>query len=108
MTKHDDEWNVYNGIKDSDFIKRDIGQEILDSVEAIKASDQQVGGNHYKDMAIQPHYFCHVNDLGSMESNIVKYACRHHQKGGRKDVEKIIHYAQLLLEWEYGKEHDKS
>ena len=67
-------------------------------------SSRQVGGDHYKSMKIQPHYFCHVNKLGALESNIVKYACRHHQKGGRADVEKIIHYAQLLLEWEYATE----
>ena len=73
----------------------------------MRASEYQVAGNHYKSMAIQPHYFCHKNRLGALESNLVKYACRHHQKGGREDVEKIIHYAQLLLEWEYGVSDEK-
>ena len=61
----------------------------------------QVGGNHYKDMAIQPTEYCQKNELNFCEANIVKYASRHKLKNGREDVEKIIHYAQLILEMEY-------
>lgn len=68
----------------------------------IRAVDRQVGGNHYKDMPIQPHYFCHVNKLGPLESNVIKYICRHHQKGEEIDLEKAKHYIDLLMEWEYG------
>jgi len=32
---------------------------------------------------------------------VVKYVCRHRSKNGRQDIEKAIHYLQLLLEWEY-------
>lgn len=67
-----------------------------------KASDTQVGGYHYKDFAIQPAIFCQRNKLGCMESAIVKYACRHQDKNGAEDIKKIIHYAQWLLEEEYG------
>lgn len=38
---------------------------------------------------------------------IIKYACRHGRKngeGGVKDVKKIIHYAELLLELDYANE----
>ena len=69
-----------------------------------KPSAKQVGGDHYKDMTIQPAYFSHVNKLGALESNVVKYTCRHHQKGGLKDLEKARHYIDLLIEWEYGEE----
>lgn len=61
----------------------------------------QVGGQHYKSKAIQPVVYNHANKLGFMEGNIVKYATRHAEKGGRSDVLKIIHYGQLLLELEY-------
>jgi len=71
-------------------------------VEKQPALDTQVGGNHYKDMAIQPVEFIMANNLNYCEANIVKYACRHAAKGGAEDVKKIIHYAQLLLEVEYG------
>lgn len=66
-----------------------------------KPSETQVGGDHYKDMAIQPHYFCHVNKLGALESNVVKYVCRHSTKGGKADLLKAKHYIELLLEWQY-------
>ena len=68
----------------------------------MKASDRQIGGSHYKDFAVQPSYFCHVNELNWLESNAIKYVCRHRAKHGRQDIEKAIHYLQLLLEWEYG------
>jgi hypothetical protein len=36
---------------------------------------------------------------------VVKYITRHKTKGeGRKDIEKVIHYAELILELKYGKE----
>ena len=66
-----------------------------------RALDTQVGGGHYKDCKIQPIEFIVANNLGYCEANIVKYATRHKLKGGRQDIEKVIHYAQLLLEMEY-------
>lgn len=66
--------------------------------------DVQVGGEHYKDMPIQPVEFIQRNGLRCCEANIVKYACRHRMKGGKEDVKKIIHYAKLLLELEYNED----
>ncbi len=68
-----------------------------------RGSDRQVGGSHYKDFAIQPSHYIRRNKLGWYEGNIVKYISRHAAKGGRLDVEKVIHYAELLLE-EYDNE----
>lgn len=62
------------------------------------ASDKQVGGDHYRTMKVQPSHYIRANNLGWYEGNIVKYISRHAAKGGRIDVEKVIHYAQLLLE----------
>ena len=67
----------------------------------VKQIDKQIGGDHYKSMEIQPIVFCQANELNACESNIVKYACRHKQKGHREDLLKVIHYAQLLIELEY-------
>ena len=66
-----------------------------------KATDQQVGGEHYQ-LPIQPIEYIHKNGLNFMEGNIVKYATRHKNKNGAEDLRKVIHYAQLLLELEYG------
>lgn len=67
-----------------------------------KASERQVGGDHYRKMKIQPGYFCQVNQLGFMESLAIKYLCRHQDKNGAVDLQKAIHCLQLLLEWQYG------
>lgn len=63
--------------------------------------NKQVGGSHYKKFAIQPVEFCQRNGLGYCESAVVKYVSRHREKNGREDIEKAIHYLQLLLEIEY-------
>jgi hypothetical protein len=67
--------------------------------------DYQVGGNHYKDCGIQPVDYIFKNNLDYFEGNVVKYITRHRKKGeGRKDVEKAIHYAQMILELYYNKQ----
>lgn len=71
------------------------------------ALDKQVGGSHYKDCKFQPIEYIVGNNLSFCEGNIVKYITRHRAKGGRADVEKVIHYAQLLLELEYPKDKPK-
>ena len=69
-----------------------------------KPSLTQVGGTHYKDMAIQVSEFVHRNKIPWLEANAIKYICRHTRKHGGEDVDKAIHYLQLLKEWDYGKE----
>jgi hypothetical protein len=67
------------------------------------AFDTQVGGEHYKNMAIQPVEFITKNNLSFCAGNVVKYVCRHHAKGGPHDLDKAIHYLQLEREALYGK-----
>jgi len=59
----------------------------------------QVAGDHYKKLKIQPITYILANELQACEANIVKYATRWRDKGGIKDIDKIIHYAQILREW---------
>lgn len=68
----------------------------------MSAFEQQVSGNHYKDFPIQPIKFITKNGLDFYQASIVKYICRHAAKGGAADVQKCIHYAQMLLEDRYG------
>jgi hypothetical protein len=72
-----------------------------DPGDTCKASDAQIGGYHYVQFRIQPGYFSQVNKLGFLESNAIKYICRHRAKNGKQDIEKAIHCLQLLTEWEY-------
>ena len=74
-----------------------------------EALNQQIGGEHYKDCGIQPVEYINANKLDYFEGNVVKYITRHRTKGeGRKDIEKAIHYAQLILALNYnsGEETD--
>jgi hypothetical protein len=66
-----------------------------------KASNRQVGGEHYKDMPIQPLEFVVRNNLGFCEANAIKYICRHATKSGVQDIDKAIHYLELLKEFKY-------
>jgi hypothetical protein len=63
--------------------------------------NKQVDGTHYKGMKIQPAQFINENQLLFAEGNAIKYICRHKLKGKRKDIEKAIHYLEMILERDY-------
>ena len=62
---------------------------------------KQVGGDHYKKMAIQPAEFINKNKLLFAEGNAIKYICRHSSKGGIQDIDKAIHYLEMVKERDY-------
>lgn len=64
------------------------------------ALDMQVAGNHYKNLKIQPVEYIHTNKIPFIEGCIIKYASRWRDKGGIKDLEKIKHFVDLLIELE--------
>ncbi len=70
--------------------------------QPVNPDSVQVGGDHYKKMAIQPTEYCVANGLNFAEGNVVKYVTRHRVKGKAEDIRKAIHYLQLLLKHEYG------
>jgi len=73
--------------------------------EARLATERQVGGSHYKSCKIQPVDYIVENNLTFLEGNVVKYITRHRRKGeGASDIEKVIHYCELILEKDYGRE----
>ena len=67
----------------------------------MSALDTQEGGSHYKDMAIQPVTFIVKNNIPFLEGNVIKYVCRHANKNGAQDIDKAIHYLQLIKELHY-------
>jgi len=66
----------------------------------IPAKKKQIGGTHYMKFSIQPIEFINKNKIPFIEGCIIKYAMRWREKGGIKDLDKIIHYAELLKELE--------
>ena len=94
LTLSYDEANYPKGERSYDYYLRRMRED--------RALKQQVGGEHYKGCKIQPVEYIHANGLDYLEGNVIKYITRHRTKGeGRKDIEKAIHYAQLILEMEY-------
>lgn len=102
-------YNVHKaGYEDQTFSFEEHELELLSTSNSVKteakpqsALDKQVSGNHYKDCGIQPIEYIHANGLSYLEGNVIKYTTRHSKKNGKADIEKAIHYLELILEMEY-------
>ena len=82
-------------------MQRMLAQSALNSgSNGTSALDVQVAGNHYKNLKIQPVVYIHTNGIPFIEGCIIKYASRWRDKGGFKDLEKIKHFVDLLIELE--------
>ena len=67
----------------------------------MSAYDKQIGGSHYKKMKIQPSKFVIENELLFPEGNVIKYICRHRYKNGKEDLEKAVHFIEMIIERDY-------
>lgn len=65
-----------------------------------KATDVQVGGDHYQRYKIQPIEFIQSNNIGFCEGNVIKYVTRWKDKNGVEDLKKAKHYIDLLIQVE--------
>lgn len=71
-------------------------------MKSVKESGKiQVGGNHYKNLKIQPTKYCIANRIPFADGNVIKYISRHPYKNKEQDVLKALHYCLLILENEY-------
>lgn len=66
-----------------------------------KALDTQIGGNHYKDLKIQPIEYIMANNLNYCQGNAIKYVTRYKAKNGLEDLKKAIHNIEILIQLEY-------
>ena len=67
----------------------------------MKPLEKQVKGDHYIRFIIQPAEFINANNLAYAEGNVIKYVCRHRFKGKKEDIEKAIHYLEMIIERDY-------
>lgn len=67
----------------------------------------QVAGQHYKQLAIQPWDYIIANDIGYMEGSVIKYISRWRNKNGLEDLYKARHFLNKLIETEEGKQNDR-
>lgn len=65
-----------------------------------------MGGNHYKQMKIQPIEYIYANNIPYLEGNVIKYVSRWQSKGGVADLEKARHYLDILISMELHKKHE--
>lgn len=73
----------------------------------MSARDEQVGGDHYRHMAVQPIVYIMANELPFAEGCIIKYVSRWRHKGGLEDLRKARHFIDLLIEYESGRNLDE-
>lgn len=71
----------------------------------MNADEKQVGGSHYKDMAVQPWtvmqaVLTHDEFVGFLKGNLIKYSMRQGRKEGTDDAAKAQHYLEKLAEVE--------
>mgnify|MGYP003705464777 CR=1 FL=1 len=77
----------------------------------LSSFDTQVGGNHYKDMPIQPWdvmetVLTEQEFIGFLKGNMIKYAMRAGHKGDAKqDLEKALWYLQRRINKMKEEEH---
>jgi hypothetical protein len=80
---------------------------IQSATNGTTADDLQVGGQHYKDMAVQPWtvmeaVLTHEEFVGFLKGNVIKYAMRQGRKTESDDANKARHYALKLAEVQRG------
>lgn len=64
----------------------------------MSAYEYQVGGSHYKDMAIQPMQYNVRNNIGFAEGTVIKYVSRWRSKNGIQDLLKARQVLDMLIE----------
>ena len=67
----------------------------------MKSLKEQVGGDHYSKLAIQPVEYINANHLTYLQGNVIKYVTRFKNKGTPlQDLQKAKHYIDMLIELE--------
>ena len=54
------------------------------------AFSEQVSGNHYKSLKIQPLEYCMANNLNACQTHVVKYVSRYDKKWKSKKIKGSI------------------
>ena len=65
-----------------------------------RANKKQIGGRHYKGLAIQPWDYIDANGIPYLEGSAIKYLTRWRDKDGLADLRKAIHFIEKRIELE--------
>jgi len=75
-------------------------------IEIKGAVGSQIGGDHYKRLTPSPFEVVRSWGLLHAEAEIIYHVIRHRSRHGRRDLEKAIHWTQLIIESEYSDAKD--
>lgn len=84
-------------IEDAQIVKAGKGRICKEKLDSLST---QIGGNHYKKLAIQPMTYSMENKLDPLQHTIIKYVTRFRDKNGIEDLEKAKHCIDMLIDWE--------
>ena len=84
-------------------VVKDTKSPISGPVELKKANELQVGGEHYRSMAVQPWdaleaWLTPEEFRGYQKGVAIAYLARERKKGGTQDIEKAMHHLMKLVE----------
>ncbi len=92
-----------------DKLAKELGMktEMHLQVEERQAAQQnaravQIGGDHYKKLAIQPFEYAMANNLNAGQTLVLRYITRYRDKNGIEDLRKARHVIDLMIERETG------
>jgi len=66
----------------------------------VQVLKNQVGGDHYKNMKIQPAEYILANNLGKYEGDVIEKISRWKSKGGIEDLKKAQQAIQIIIDWQ--------
>ena len=81
----------------------ELFENLAAGISGLAADHLQVGGNHYKDMGLQPwevmeNVLTSEEFEGFLKGNIIKYSMRQGKKADSDDESKAKHYLMKLKE----------
>ena len=97
-------YNPYSNWEDNDLDyaldKKPLNKAIEDLWTTPElASDQQVGGNHYTKLSIQPMTYSMSNNLNALQHTAIKYVTRYQDKGtALQDLAKARQCIDMMVE----------
>ena len=104
MSKIEPTFNPYSNWEDNDLDYALDKKPLTKAIEDLwttpeLASDQQVGGNHYTKLSIQPMTYSMSNNLNALQHTAIKYVTRYQDKGtALQDLAKARHCIDMMVE----------
>jgi hypothetical protein len=94
---------VLSGSMLGDVVNPQITDAVTQFVPSDKVDALQIGGDHYKNMGVQPwkameSWMTPEQFAGFLRGNAIKYLARCDVKGGIDDIKKARHYIDKLVE----------